>query len=206
MSSAREKWEAITQTPEIVQFFLGLFDSIGVRISDTGEEFTCTHRGDHLRFKSGLDAGFLDYIVDIQSFQIDRLVEHTKSGALDEIEKYRVISTIFTQATAATLKIPILSHPILRWLAGAEDVIHVYLKSPSEQERDVAHTLIFAGGQWIVISGLHGKPGRIYKLDMQDAHNYQRHAFLAIKHRGVKELFAFSQWYRSWRSSVSMTS
>lgn len=204
VASAREKWEKISQTPEIVQFFLGLFDSVGVRILDnSGEEFTCLHMGDHISFRQGIDPDNVDYIVDIKSHQVDRLVEHSKSGKLDEIEQYRVISTIFTPATAATLKIPIFSHWILRRIAGAEDVIHVHLTSPSAEEKDVAHTLIFARKQWIVVPGLHGNPGRTYKLSMGEAHTYQRHAFLAIKRKSIKELLAFSRWYRQWRSGVS---
>ncbi len=204
MATAREKWEGIMQTPDIVQFFAGLFDSVGVRIvNDSNEEFTCTHAGHKMTFADGIDSGQVDYVVELQSYQVDRLVEHTKSGKLDEAEQYRVISAIFTPATAATLRIPILSNCVLRFLAGAEDVIHVHLLSPTRSEKDIAHTLIFARGQWIVVPGLYGRPGRTYELSLQDAHIYQRRAFLALKRRGVGELLAFSQWYRQWRTSVS---
>lgn len=202
--AAREKWEGILQTPDIVQFFAGLFDSVGVRIlDDSGEEFTCTHVGHKIVFQDGINCNSVDYVVELHPFQIDRLVENSKTGTLSETEQYRVLSAIFTPATAATLTIPVLSNWLLRVLAGAEDVIHVHLKSPTTQEKDIAHTLIFARGQWIVVPGLYGRPGRTYRLSMQDAHIYQRRAFLAVKRKGVNELLAFTRWYRQWRSTVS---
>ncbi len=35
-----EKWEALTNSPAIVEFFENLFENLGVRVTDTNEEFT----------------------------------------------------------------------------------------------------------------------------------------------------------------------
>ncbi|HEY9788518.1 MAG TPA: hypothetical protein V6D17_24220 [Candidatus Obscuribacterales bacterium] len=202
MVKAIEKWQAITQAPPIVEFLSGLFDSVGVRVVDTGEEFTCTHTGDRITFAPGIDPG-VDYAVEIQSLQIDRLSSNAKSGAFDEAEKYRIISTLFTPATKASLKNPIFSNRIVRRLAGAEDLIHVYLQSPVKEEQDVTHTLIFARGQWLVFPGLHGKPGRVYRLTMEQARAYQRQALAAMTAKRWLDLLNFTSWYKEWRKGVS---
>src|SRR5436189_2370291 len=45
MGPALAKWQSLTQHPRVVQFFAGLVEHAGVRITDSGEEFTCHHRG-----------------------------------------------------------------------------------------------------------------------------------------------------------------
>ncbi len=74
-SSALEKWSSLELSPEILQLFEGLFDTIGVRILDTGETLTCTHRGDQIDFAAGLDEDKVDFTVEIYSFQVDRLAQ-----------------------------------------------------------------------------------------------------------------------------------
>jgi hypothetical protein len=206
MMTALEKWQAITQNPEIVGFFTGLFERVGIRVTDPNEEFTCVHLGDRVTFEPGIDRSSVDYAVQIESFQVDRLVENARSGRLDEAEQYRIVSTLFTPATAATLKNPVLSHPLLRRLSGAEDLIHIHLRSPVQGEADVSHTLVYAARQWLVLPGLHGRPRRVYRLALADAIEYQRQVFGAMKENRWSCWFAFSRWYRKWRTGVSTPS
>lgn len=201
--TALEKWEAVIQKPPVVGFIAGLYDSIGVRIKDTGEEFSCIHKGDHIAFDKDINKKTVDYIVEIEEFQVDRLAKHADKGSFDDAEKYRIISTLFTPATAASLKNPVFSNCIVRKLAGSEDLIHVYLISPVPDEADTCHTLIFANSQWLVFSGIHGRAGRVYRLTLEQACVYQRHALAAMKAKDPIELLSFSQWYRNWRSGVS---
>src|SRR5438094_185463 len=135
------KWQSLTQHPRVVQFFTGLLEWAGVRVTDTGEEFTCHHCGDHVEFAPSLDRSRVDFTVDIQSQQVDRLATHAQTGDLDETEQFRIVSSLFTPAAAATLQNPVLAHPLLRLLSGAEDLIHVRLLSPTREEKDVFHTL-----------------------------------------------------------------
>ena len=98
-----EKWEALTNSPAIVEFFENLFENLGVRVTDTNEEFTCHHRGDKIELKKGLDEEAVDYTVEIESFQVDRLVAHTHDTDIDDIEQYRIVCVLFTLATAPPL-------------------------------------------------------------------------------------------------------
>lgn len=203
MATSLEKWESITQSTRIVKFFENLFERVGVRVTDTGEVFTCHHRGGHIELEPTLDESKVDYTVEIESFQVDRLVEHTRTGEIDEVEQYRVVRALFTPATAATLKHPMMSNLIIRIFLGIEDLIHVYLKSPVPEAEDVNHTLTYVKGQWLAIPGLHGRPGRTYRLTMDDALTYHKQAFLAIKANKWSQWMKFSRWYRRWRKTVS---
>jgi hypothetical protein len=203
MATSLEKWQSITQDPRVVEFFKGLFENIGIRVTDTKEEFTCHHRGDHIEFTPGVIPAEVDYTVELQSFQVDRLAGQARTGSLDEAEQYRIVSTLFTPATAATLKHPVLANPLIRRLMGAEDLIHVELKSPGPQEPDAQHTLIYANRQWLVFPGLHGRPRRIYRLSLAEALEYHRKVFASLKVKKWSSLVAYASWYRRWRKQVS---
>jgi hypothetical protein len=205
MATSLEKWRAVVQTPEIVGFFRGTFERAGIRITDTGEAFTCVHKGDRIDFEPELDQSRVDYTVAIESYQVDRLVQEATPGALSEIEQFRVLRALFSPATAATLKNPVLSHGLLRRLSAVEDLIHVHLLSPDPgQEPDTAHTLVHAAGQWLVFIGVHGRPRRTFRLSMTDAVAYQRRVFRAIKNDDPLTWLRFASWYVSWRKRVSV--
>ena len=44
--SSLKSWENILQTPELVAYFEGIFNHLGVVIEETGEKFTIHHTGD----------------------------------------------------------------------------------------------------------------------------------------------------------------
>jgi hypothetical protein len=204
VATSLEKWRAVVQTPEIVGFFRGTFERAGISITDTDEAFTCLHRGDRIEFEADLDESRVDYTVTIESRQVDRLAEEATAGELSEIEQFRVLRALFSPATAATLRNPVLSHGLLRRLSAVEDLIHVKLQSPDpEQEPDAAHTLVHAAGQWLVFVGLHGRPRRTFQLSMKDAIAYQRRVFHAMRKDDPLTWLRFAFWYVSWRKRVS---
>jgi hypothetical protein len=203
MATSFEKWQALTRQGPIVQFFRGLFERAGVRVTDTGEEFTCHHKGDHIELHQGLDRAGVDYTVEIDSAQVDRLAGYAGDKELDAQEQYRILGVLFTPATAAMLRAPVLANPWLRWLMGAEDVIHVYLLPPTPREQEVSHTLIYANRQWMVLPGLHGKPGRTYRMPLDEALEYHRQAFAALKANTFGAWWRFASWYKQWRKKVS---
>jgi hypothetical protein len=204
VATSLEKWRAVVQTPEIVDFFRGTFERAGIRITDTNEAFTCIHQGDRIEFEPQLDESEVDYTVPIESYQVDRLAEEATAGTLSEIEQFRVLRALFSPATAATLKNPVLSHGLLRRLSAVEDLIHVRLQSPDpDQEPHTAHTLVHAAGQWLVFVGLHGRPRRTFELSMGDAIDYQRRVFHAMKQNKPLAWIRFASWYLSWRKRVS---
>lgn len=201
--STLDAWREITQSEAVVGFFRGLFERAGVRVLDRNEAFTCIHRGDRVEFEPTLDVSTVDFTVDVTSDQVDRLAEHARSGAFDAVEQFRIVSTLLTPATDGTLRNPILSNGLVRRLARIEDLIHVRLLAPSDQERDTTHTLIHAAGQWLVIPGLHGRPRRTFRLTVDDALTYHRRVFAALREDSWLGWLRFMAWYLRWRPAVS---
>ena len=97
----------------------------------------------------------------------------------------------------------VLSQPLVRKLAGVEDLIHVRLRSPMKEEEEGTHTLIYAAGQWLVLPGLHGRAKRTFTLSTEQALDYQRHIFAAVTKRTMGHWLRFGLWYRRWRKQVS---
>ena len=64
--SALEAWRAIPQTQEIVDYFRGIFDIIGITIEETGEQLTIAIEESRIRIEEGLPVK-PDFIVDRKS-------------------------------------------------------------------------------------------------------------------------------------------
>lgn len=196
-------WSQLSQSPSIVEFFSGLFERVGVVITDTGEVLTATHTGDAVTFLSELEPAHVDYVVNITSQQVARLAREVPTGQLSPVEQHRVIRVLFTPATTALLANPVFTRPWFRWLSGAESVIHVIL-DPFEAEEGTAHTLEWNGQGWTVSSGLHGRANRTYHLNYADALAFQKRAFAVSRTPSVTNLFRFARWYRVWRKQYSV--
>ena len=196
-------WKSVVQTEEIVGFFQYLFESIGIVVTDTGEEFTCRHLGDRIEFEPRIDRDGVDYIIEVERFQIERLAAYGSGGDIAPEEQYRVMAEVFTPATRALLAKPELSSRFSRWLAGAERTIHVRLVSPLASEEDVTHTLEYVDREWKVVPGLVGIPKRLYLLDLEGAITFQKVAFATAIRKGPFARLRFSMWYRRWRRDVS---
>ena len=54
VTSALEVWRGIPQTPEILEYFRGIFDIIGITIAETGEELTVAIEENRIRIDAGL--------------------------------------------------------------------------------------------------------------------------------------------------------
>ena len=49
-----DAWESIFQTPELISYFEGVFDNLGIIIEETGESFTVHHSDTKFIFKKGI--------------------------------------------------------------------------------------------------------------------------------------------------------
>ena len=191
--------QTVAADPQVVEF-----EHLGVHVRDMGEAFTCVHRGDRIDFEDRIVRGRVDYTVGVESAGLERLGQQVQAGAFDEMERSRVVRVLFTPATAATLVgQPVLSHPLVRRLAGVDNLIHVRLVAPVANEEDVIHTLIYAAGQWLVFPGLHSRARRTITLSIEEALDYQQHVFAAVWAEAFGEWLRFGRWYRSWRKGIS---
>jgi hypothetical protein len=201
-SSALQAWQGIVQTPEIVNYFRGVFQRAGVRVEDTGEEFTVTHTGAQMTLTPGIKTT-VDFVVPVKLDNVRNLVGHTRDGQIDPAESWRIVQVLFTPMTEATLRKPVFTHRWLLWLADVEARIHVHLLHPNQGDA-ATHTLIWEGERWRVLAGLHGAARRTYHITPELALEYQRHVFQAIEQNSWWGWCQFAFWYRQWRGQVSV--
>ena len=201
--SSLKTWESILQTPELIKYFNGIFNHLGVVIDETGESFTIHHTGDAFIFEEGIIKEKVDFIVPLQVENIKNMVRHSEDGKISENESWRILDVLFTPMTRVTLETPVLSVNWRRKLAGVEDLTHVYLLNPSGKEAS-SHTLIYVKGQWLVLKGLHGSPRRIYRMTPTQSIEYQRAIFSAMQKDTLWGWWKFAKFYKKWRKTCSV--
>ena len=201
VTTALEAWRAIPQTPQILEYFRGIFDIIGITIEETGEELAIAIEDDRIRIEAGLPEN-PDFVVPLKWQNVENMVAHAEDGMIDAHESWRIVSVLFTSLTQATLYNPVMASNIGRRISRVEDLTHVYLIAPDGQEA-TCHTLAYLKKQWLVIPGLYGKPKRTFRMSAEESIDYQRKVFEAIKANSIREWLRFSKWYRAWRPTVS---
>tara|TARA_B100001250_G_scaffold350136_1_gene321689 strand:- start:456 stop:1127 length:672 start_codon:yes stop_codon:yes gene_type:complete len=203
-STSLNTWKNIFQSPDLVNYFDGVFNSLGIVIEEDEESFTVYHRGDSFEFINGINKEDVDFIVPLKKQNILNMVEHAKDGIIDPEESWRILDVLFTPLTKVTLQNPVLSVNWRRKLAGVEDLTHVNLINPKGQEAS-KHTLIYVKGQWLVLKGLHGKPRRTYRMSPEQSLEYQKKIFEAMQQDSFWGWWKFSRFYKEWRKSCSVT-
>ena len=201
--SSLQKWEKILQTPELLNYFNGVFENLGIKIKETGESFTIHHQGDSFYFEKGIIEEKVDFIVPLELQNIENMVRHAKDGQISADESWRILNVLFTPMTRVTLEAPVLAVNWRRKLAGVEDLTHVYLLNPSGEEASI-HTLVYVKGQWLVFKGLHGDARRVYRMTPEQSLEYQRNVFSAMKKNSLWNWWKFSRWYKKWRKTCSV--
>jgi hypothetical protein len=201
-----QKWSAMVQTPEMVDYFHDVFGKAGVTVegdnqTEATEEFTVVNEGHTFTFHPGIDPD-VEFVVPLKKENVDNLMEFASDGKFDAHESWRIVQTLFTPLTRAALQSPKVRSNWLRVLAGVETVIHVHLVDPDGGDA-VRHTLAYAGDQWLVISGLHGTAHRTYWLAPDQALHFQRQLYKALKTDSLGGWWQFANWYREWRMTVS---
>ena len=196
-------WQGIADTPALVEYFKDTFDSIGVSVQASEQNFTVTHTGTELLLSEGI-AEDVTFRVTISQKQVLNMVQNASDNRISDQESWRILSVLFTPMTAETLGNKVFTNYWNRRLIGVEDHIHVHLLNPSGTS-DTSHTLFFVKGQWVVVKGLHGKPKRTFKLTPEQALEYQRKTFTALRHGNKKQQRAWAKWYKTWRNGVSET-
>ena len=90
--SSMDAWENIFQTPELLSYFDGVFDHLGIIIEETEESFT-VHRSDtKFIFDKGIKKDEVDFIVPLKLENIENMILHSKDGTIDPSESWRILS------------------------------------------------------------------------------------------------------------------
>ena len=197
-------WENILQTPDLVKYFDGVFNHLGIIIEETDERFTIHHTGASFEFEEGIIEDNVDFIVPLKKENISNMIKHAEDGFISPEESWRILDVLFTPLTKVTLQTPVLAVDWRRKLAGVEDLTHVYLISPTNKEAS-KHTLIYVKGQWLVLKGLHGNPRRTYRMSPEQSLEYQKMIFSAMDKDTLWGGWKFSRFYKKWRKTCSVT-
>ncbi len=197
-------WENILQTPDLVKYFDGVFNHLGIIIEETDERFTIHHTGASFEFEEGIIEDNVDFIVPLKEENISNMIKHAEDGFISPEESWRILDVLFTPLTKVTLQTPVLAVNWRRKLAGVEDLTHVYLISPTNKEAS-KHTLIYVKGQWLVLKGLHGNPRRTYRMSPEQSLEYQKMIFSAMDKDTLWGWWKFSRFYKKWRKTCSVT-
>ena len=85
-STSLNTWKNIFQSPDLVNYFQGIFNSLGIIIEEDGESYTVYHRGNGFEFIDGIKNGDVDFIVPLKKQNIINMVKHAKDGIIDSEE------------------------------------------------------------------------------------------------------------------------
>lgn len=201
--STMHAWDDLLGKKELVNYFSGVFDQLGITIDETGEKFTVIHAGDHFELVEGVNADSVNYHIELKLENILNMVKHGEDSKIDADESFRIMSVLFTPFTEASLQHPNLRTPSLVKLSGLDNHMHINLISPSKTDT-ISHTLIYLNDDWMVIPGLHGNAQRIFYLTEADALEYQRRIFKAKKEDSIKAWRKFRKWYKDWREEMAV--
>ena len=208
--STLERLKTLSVPPAVAETVKGMFSQLGVRVMDTGEAFTCVHRGDRVEFVSGVNERTVDFTVKVYQFQLARLAEYVQKGAIDEVEQFRIACALFATAVGNRhiMSNPLMSNGILRRMIRGKNLMHVTLVSPDPvQEKDVAYTIIFINREQVVVPGLHGTPLRILRVPFADAIALQKNLFAGMKAgTAPSKWIKIAKWYVDWRKRVEVAS
>ena len=204
-----ETFRAFVLNPQILRFFDGLFEIVGSRVVDTGEEFTCRLRGDGVAFVEGIEKAEVDFVVDIQAFQVERLASHVRTGELSEVEQFRILVSVFGPVANSGFNNPavgvFMTGRFFSWFIKRRNITHMHLSSPDPgEEPNVEYSLLFVNRQWLLVPGLHGTPERVFKIDIERGLALHRELLAVMKADNWRRWLAFASWYKRWRDEVEV--
>ena len=203
--TAMDQWQSLAQTPELLGFFEGLFDRMGVRVADTGEEFSCTQRVGRIEMEPGLKSD-VDFVVEITTEQVERLAAEAETGRLSDVEKYRVLRAMLgtpLEFSASLMNNRLLSSPVMRKVLRVVDIAHIFFISPSSEEPDETFTLALRDGRWELETGLQGTPQRTIRLDIESTLDFHRRTLAFRRKSNPVAALRYVAWYVPWRRRVT---
>jgi hypothetical protein len=207
VGSALDMLRANPLPSAIVASVRGLFGSLGMRVVETGEEVTCTHRGDAIQFRPGIDAT-VDFVVPMHLYQIEGLVGFFADGVLDDMEMFYITRALFATGAGPRhlLGNPLVSNPILRRVIRGKRLLHVTLISPDPAaDHDALFTMAHVAEQWLVVQGHHGAPERVLRVPVTEAIELQRLLYAGMRAGGFGTWMKTARAYVAWRDRVEVS-
>jgi hypothetical protein len=199
--TAFELWEKMTQVPALNKNFTGLFYKLGLDVIDTNETLTLHDNAGQLSVSQGLDKD-IDYSVRLNSSRLQQVAPLYQQKEVKLSTVYKTVALLFAPLAEANLSHPLMSNWFLRWMSTLENVVHLYIQDPLLDKIYVT-SMVFKDEKWHVFEFLQGKSKRTYRLTIQQAVDYQRHLYQAIRDDSWSGWASFATWYLDWRWQYS---
>ena len=203
MSANQQHLQDLAQKKSAVEWFKGLFTQAHLEITDTGEKFTILHHGDRVEIVPGFHAEKPNFVIPLESENINRLTAAFSDNAIDAQEQYRIVKFMLKPCLRAALEMPILNNKTLLKIVKVDKHWQEALLD-SQGNEDEQVTVIHVNKQWLVIPGYHGKPVRRLLLTPQQLIDFQRRVLEADASGKLSEWVKLAKWYVKYRKEVSV--
>jgi hypothetical protein len=203
MSSNQEQLEQLKENKSVVEWFRGLFSQVHLEITDTGEKFTILHHGDRVEIRPGFQAKKPNFVIPLESENIDRLTTAFSKNGIDAQEEYRIVKFMLKPCLRAALEMPILNSPGLLKIVKVDTHWQEALLDP-QGNMDEQVTIVYVNKQWLVIPGFYGIPKRRLVLTSSQLLDFQRRVLAADASGKISEWTKLARWYVKWREEISV--
>jgi len=179
--------------PSAIEYAKGMFD-VAYIIAEEHENlgFTVRNKENEIKIERGLDTSVEPTIViPLTDTAIYNIKEFFKDNVLDEQEEFLVVNALFKPGWEASYRIPGIQNYFVRKYMNLDGLLHAVLLNPSNipyKEKVVRNELsiIRVSDQWLVFTGLEGKPDVRMEIGFKDAKEMYRLV--------VRDLGKASQW------------
>jgi hypothetical protein len=203
MSTNQQRLQELAQKRAAVDWFKGLFNQVHLEVIDTGEKFTLLHHGNSVEVHPGFQAKKPNFVIPLESGNINRLSAAFSDNAIDTQEQYRIVKFMLKPCLRAALEMPILNNKTLLNIVKVDKHWQEALLDPQGNE-DEQVTVIYVNKQWLVIPGYHGKPQRRLLLTPEQLIDFQRRVLAADASGKVSEWVKVARWYVKWREQITV--
>jgi hypothetical protein len=195
--------QELVKKPEAVNWFKGLFKQVHLEIADTGEKFTITHSGDHAEVLAGFQGDHPNFVVPLQSGNIQRLSAAFTGHEPTDFERYRIVKFMLKPCLQPLLTMPVLSNKAVVQVLKIETHWQEALLDPDGRE-DEQLTVVYVNNQWLVIPGYHGTPQRRMVFKPDQVLEFIRRVFEADSSGNINSWVNLATWYVKWREEITV--
>jgi hypothetical protein len=203
MSHVGELLQSVVDRPSAVAWFRGLFVRVHLEVTDTLEQFTVVHHGDHGEVLAGLEGEAPNFVLRVPADAIERLAAAFQDDTVGPDEEYRIVRFMLRPCLEAALKMPIVNHQAMRAILKMDDVWQEALLDPDGRQTEPL-TAIHEHGHWRVVEGFTGDARRRLIMRPDQALDFQRRLFAANDHGSLKTWLELATWYVGWREAVTV--
>jgi len=205
MSSNQQYLAQLAQKSSAVEWFKGLFQQVHLEITDTGEKFTILHHGDRVEVMTGFQTKDPNFVIPLESENIQRLVAAFEDDAINPQEEYRIVKFMLKPCLKAALEMPILNNKAIQKIVKVDTHWQEALLDPQGNE-DEQVTVVYVNKQWLVLPGYHGRPQRRLLLSSKQLLEFQRRVLAADASGNLSKWMELAKWYVGYRKEVTVPS